>query len=426
MVSLGKPILSKFEGDVKHNSSFFKSLFFTAIIGFSSATSLAQSFEDELLNITEEGTSKSTSQVEAQREIQNKILTGVARDQVIEIIGEKRYQKNRTMVENRIVRESAKFIPFVQPGNIQKLPDGSWKMKVDLKLSLGSLRKMVIDTGLLSDADTPVTVLPMITFTDRMKAVSFRWWMGDSQDEVRKPLVEWSRALENQLHRELMKQGFHLLLPLEGTVSNQLPQPFRIDRASSQDLKMIGDYLGISMVVRGDVRVKDSKEVPGAWQLQVKLEVIPVQGGRTVAEISRTLETDAGPSAIVVKKKLEKESADLARDLATQVFEAWTRGTLAATTLKLAVRGNLTPKQLAEFRSQFLKSKSMRDIKALRERLFEPGQVTYEIDYAASPEDFREKLKRLELSTFSEKVLPEDGADGLSIPFVLEVKPKGV
>jgi hypothetical protein len=411
---------------VKHN--FFASIwsFLTAVSILLSGHSYAQGFDDELLSISEEGGSKATSQLEAQREIQSKLISGVARDQVIEIIGEKRYQKNRTMVENRIVREAAKFIPFVQPGDIQKQPDGSWKMKVDLKLSVGSLRKMVIDTGLLSDADTPVTVVPMITFTDRMKAVSYRWWMGDSQDEVRKPLVEWASALENQLHRELMKQGFHLLLPLEGTVSNQLPQPFRVDRASSQDLKMIGDYLGISMVVRGDVRVKDSREIPGAWQIQLKLEVIPVQGGRTVAEISRTLETDSGPSAIVVKKKIEKEAGDLAKDLSTQVFEAWTRGTLAATTLKLAVKGNLTPKQLSEFRSQLLKSKSMRDIKAIRERLFEPGQVTYEVDYAASPEDFREKLKSLELSTFHEKFVQDAGADGLSTPFTLEVRPKGV
>ncbi len=411
---------------MKHNHFYNIPFLIFIALGHFSHVSQAQTIEDELLTITEEGTSKASQQLEAQKEIQNKVITGVARDQVIEIIGEKRYQKNRTIVESRLVRESAKFIPFVQPGEIQKLPDGTWKMKIELKLSAGSLKKMIIDAGLFSDADTPVTILPMITTTDRMKGISFRWWMGDSQDEVRKPLVDWSRILENQLQRELMKQGFHLLLPLEGTISNQLPQPFRIDRASSQDLKMIGDYLGISMVVRGDIRVKESKDVPGAWQVQVKLEVAPVQGGRTVAEISRTLETDSGPSSIAVRKKLEKDSSDLARDLSTQVFEAWTRGTLAATTIKLAVKSSLTPRQMAEFRIQFLKSKSMRDIKALRERLYEPGQVTFEVDYAASPEDFREKLKKLELSTFQERVLSENGGDGVNLPIVLEVKSKGL
>lgn len=157
--------------------------------------------------------------------------------------------------------------------------------------------------------------------------------------------------------------------------------------------------------------------------------MLPVQGGRTVAEISRTLETDVGPSAIVVKKKIEKEIADISRDLASQVFEAWTRGTLAATTLRLAVKGSLTPRQLSEFRSQLMKSKSMRDIKAIKKRLFEPGRVIYEVDYAASPEDFRDKLKGLELAGFAGKSVVDSelgDADGLTVPYTLEVRPKGL
>jgi len=412
---------------VKHNSLL--SIVGIALSIIISSISTAQNIEDELLSITEEGVSKATSQVEAAREIQAKAVSGSAREQVIEIIGEKRYSKNRALVENRIVREAAKFIPFVQPHDVQKQSDGSWKMKVDLKVSIGSLRKMVIDTGLLTDADTPVTMLPIITFTDRFKSVSFRWWMGDSQDEIRKTIVDWSRVFDSGLHKELMRQGFHLLLPLDETVSNQIPPVFRTDRASGQDLKALGDYLGISMVVRGDVRIKDSKEVPGSWQVQIKLEVLPVQGGRTVAEISRTLETDVGPSAIVVKKKIEKEIADLSKDLATQVFEAWTRGTLAATTLRLAIRGNLSPRQLSEFRSQLMKSKSMRDIKAMRERMFEPGRVVYEVDYAASAEEFRDKLKTLELVGFQGKQVVDSElgeADGVTVPYTLEVRPKNL
>lgn len=412
---------------MKHN--FFLQVFALVLTLMMSSVSHAQNIEDELLSITEEGTSKATSQVEAAREIQAKAVSGSAREQVIEIIGEKRYTKNRALVENRIVREAAKFIPFVQPHDVQKQTDGSWKMKVDLKVSIGSLRKMVIDTGLLTDADTPVTMLPMITFTDRFKSVSFRWWMGDSQDEMRKTIVDWSRVFDSGLHKELMRQGFHLLLPLDETVSNQIPAAFRTDRASGQDLKALGDYLGISMVVRGDVRIKDSKDVPGSWQVQIKLEVLPVQGGRTVAEISRTLETDVGPAAIVVKKKIEKEIADISKDLATQVYEAWTRGTLAATTLRLAVRGNLSPRQLSEFRSQLMKSKSMRDIKAMRERMFEPGRVVYEVDYAASAEEFRDKLKLLELAGFHGKQVVDSElgeGDGITLPYTLEVRPKNL
>ncbi|CAN5521004.1 hypothetical protein BH10BDE1_BH10BDE1_14590 [soil metagenome] len=412
----------------KHNFffAFLSSLLIVAAMAISQ-TAGAQNNEDELLSVTSEGTSKATSQVEATREIQSKALSGAAREQVIEMIGEKRYAKNKPLVENRIIREAAKFVPFVQPGDIAKLPDGSWKMKVDLKISVGSLRKMVIDTGLLTDADTPVTILPMIAFTDRVKAVSYRWWMGDTRDESRKSLIEWAKIVQLGLHKELMHQGFHLQLPLEGALSNAIPPAFRVDRASSQDLKQLGEYLGISMALRGDVRVKDSKENAGGWQIQARLEVIPVLGGRTVAEVSRTFETDPGPADIVVRKKLEKEISEMAKDLSTQVLEAWTRGTLAATTIRLAVRGQLSPKQLSDFRTQL--SKSMRDIKAMRERLFEPNRVVFEVDYAASPEEFRDKLKGLALPGFTEKLVVDaelGAADGVNLPFTLEVRPKSL
>ncbi len=409
---------------MKHNC-FSSLLTISLIIICLESKSYGQNNDDELLLVTTEGTSKASSQVEATREIQSRALTGTAREQVIEIIGDKRYAKNKAIVESRIVREAAKFIPFVQPGDIVKLPDGSWKMKLDLRVSLGSLRKMVIDTGLLSDADTPVTVLPMIAFTDRVKAVSYRWWMGDSRDDSRKSVVEWARIVHQGLHKELMHQGFHLQLPLSGTLSNAIPPVFRVDRASSQDLKQLGEYLGISMALRGDVRVKDSKESLGGWQIQVRLEVIPVQGGRTVAEISREFETEAGPSEIIVKRKLEKEISEMSKDLASQVHEAWTRGTLAATTLRLAVKGGLSPKQLSDFRTQF--TKALRDIKAMRERLFEPGRVVFEIDYAATPEEFRDRLKGIALPGFTEKLIVDaelGAADGTTVPFTLEVKPK--
>jgi hypothetical protein len=419
---------SQMSFQAKHNFffSFLATVLMLTALGISTNV-VAQNNEDELLSVTSEGVSKATSQVEAAREIQLKALQGAAREQVIEMIGDKRYSKNKALVENRIVREAAKFVPFVQPGEIAKLPDGSWKMKVDLKISVGSLRKMVIDTGLLTDADTPVTILPMIAFTDRVKAVSYRWWMGDTRDDSRKSLIEWAKVVQLGLHKELMHQGFHLQLPLEGALSNSIPPAFRVDRASSQDLKQLGEYLGISMALRGDVRVKDSKENPGGWQIQARLEVIPVSGGRTVAEISRTFETDAGPADIVVRKKLEKEIGEMSKDLSTQVLEAWTRGTLAATTIRLAVRGQLSPKQLSDFRTQL--SKSLRDIKAMRERLFEPGRVIFEVDYAASPEEFHEKLKSLALPGFTEKLIVDaelGAADGVNLPFTLDVRPKSL
>ncbi len=394
---------------------------------------------EELISITAEATSQLASAADAAREIQQKTVAATARDQVLELIGEKRYQKSRALAEGRLVREANKFIPFVQPGEPRKQPDGTWKMKVEMRLSLASLKKMIIDAGLLSDSDTPVAMLPMIVYTDRIRSTSLRWWLesgatstsSDTAQEQKKTLTELKLILESAIHKELMKQGFHLILPIDGLVSPPFPTVLRTDRPVGSDLKALGEYFSVSMVLRGDVRVRQA-EIPAGrdgpinqWGIQVKLEVVPVSGGRTVAEIVRTYTTDSGPMDLALKRKLEKESTEISKDLANQVFDAWTKGTLAATTYRLAVRGALSPRQMTEFKSQLMKA--VREVKSIRERLFEPGRTIFEIDFAATSEQFRDQLKSLELPGFLDRYVADTTngeADGLTIPFTIELKAK--
>lgn len=76
-----------------------------------------------------------------------------------------------------------------------------------------------------------------------------------------------------------------------------------------------------------------------------------------------------------------------------------------------------------------MKAKAMRDIKAMRERMFEPGRVVYEVDYAASAEEFRDKMKALEFAGFHSKHVVDSElgeADGITVPYTLEVKAKSL
>jgi hypothetical protein len=377
---------------------------------------------DELMTVTSEPTSKAASSAEASREIQLKALAGTARDLTIEIIGETRYTKNRALVESKIVKEAARFIPFVVPGELIRTPDGGFKAQVELKVSTLSLRKLIMDLGLLSDGQTPVSIFPMLAVTDRSKTLSYRWWNGDGGDPQRQTLLDWHRDLQMTLHRELMRQGFHLMVQPEGTMSSILPMAFKVERASQQDVQEFGQLTGASMVLRGDLRVRESKEVTGAWTVQIKMVVDPVVRGRSVAEVSRTYETEIGPTEVVVKKVLQKESEELSKDLATQVFEAWSRGTLTTTPLRLAIRGQFSPQQLVEIRQ--LLQRAHREIKAIRERSLEQQRVDFEIDWSSTPAQFVDKIKAMELPGYQKKISSESqgSGDGSSAPLFIELK----
>ena len=372
----------------------------------------------DLVTISVDGVSKAGSAVEAAREIQGTVISDAARAHVTEIIGEKRYQKNKSVIENKIIKQSGKFIPFVNVGQPVSLPDGSWKMSVELKLSMSSLRKMIIDNGFMNDAFGPSTILPTISFVDRRTGVSLRWWQGEPKDETRKFLQQLSQQFHHRIQGEFSRQGFHVIKPL-GLQISPLPESYRADRLSGADLIFVSEYYGASMVLRGDVRLREAKDSAGRLmsvaQIAIKIEIIQANSGRVVAEVSRQFDADSGAYETAVRSKIGSEAVEIAKDLATQVFEAWQRGTLNSNLMRLAVRGQLTPKQLAELKSGIMQG--MRELKTLKERSFETGQVVFEVDYSGERNAFDEKLKGLQLTAFTTKV-----SDSSENGVVLDVK----
>lgn len=368
---------------------------------------------DELLTVTYEGMSRLETPIEAQREIQAKAVSETARAQALELLGEKRYQKNKGPVETRIVRQAVKFIPFVNPGSLQKLPDGSWKMPVEMKISMPSLQKMVLDAGFMSESEGPASILPMIAFVDRTKATSVRWWMGEEKGEAHRFLAQLGRSVHQALGLELLRQGFHLIRP-QGLTVSPLPEAFRVDRPSSQELKFISDYFQATMILKGDVRLREARTRSGVYLCSVRLQVVQTASGRTIGEVSRTIETEAGAYEAVVRAKVNAEMPEIAKDLAVQVLDAWQRGTLNANLLRLAVRGPLNPRQVTEFKSELLKS--VREVKSMRERLFEPGQITFEVDFAGQPDQLAERLGSAQLEGFATRVAASgSGGAGVTI-----------
>ena len=373
------------------------------------ATCFAQS---ELQTLNVEGVSKAESPTTAASEIQNHAIEETARAQVIQMIGEKRYLKSKNLIESRVVRsaQAAKFMPYVQPGPMVKLPDGSWKMPLEIRFSVANLRNMILGIGLMNDTDGAASIVPLVSFVDRIKNVQMRWWMGEDKDDAHKFLTQLSRDFYEKFQSEFSRVGFHMIRP-QGTVSTTLPEALRTERLTVGDLKSISNYYQAQLLMKGDVRIRESKDTPNAFTINVRIQVIQTQAARTVAELSRTFDTDAGVFEAVVRNKLRVETPEIAKDLGAQVMDVWSRGTINANLVKLAVRGTLTPAQLNTFKNEF--SQTVKEVKSVRERMFEPGQVTFEIDYNGEPSQFVDRMKALQLAGF--QMTPAD----LNIPRVV-------
>ncbi len=356
---------------------------------------------EEMTALTEEGASKADSAPEASRAIIQSVTQSVARRSVIEMIGEKSYQKNKTVVENRIIRESFKFIPFVTPGTPVKVGDG-WKMSVQLKVSLSSLREMVLTNGLLFDVEGPAAILPLVALSDRINQRQWRWWLLEKDDEGRKFLLQVQDRFNQAMYSEMNLKGFYLIRPQTTALVGVLPASFRSERLRPEDLRFWGEFFNAQMALKGDLRLRESSAIAGGYQISIKLQAVQTANSRSVAEVSRTYDTEPGVYETVVRSKLATALPEVAKDLTTQIVDAWQKGTLGSNLLRLSVRGRLGPKQVNEFRTSVLKS--MREIKMMRERVIETDNITFEVDFAGGAQDFGEKFRQLTIPGFTMRV----------------------
>jgi hypothetical protein len=393
-----------------------------ALISVAPSIAEAQRVGD-LSTVTVDGVSRESAPSDAVKEATAWAVLSTAREQVIEVLGAATFEKNKAAIEKKIIKQSTRFIPFVNPGSPVEQKDGSWKVPVELKVSQASLRKILLDEGFVgttaNGTSSAASILPLVAFTDRTKTVSLRWWMGDEKGADQKYLVSLENMLHAKLADEIQKQNLVLTKPPTQEANFELPQNLQIERPSSQDLSALAAYFKVAMIARGDVRVVPSN-VAGAGTVTVKIQVVQATApDRVIAEVVREFTSDPhAPSMEAgVRNKAVSEFAALSKDLAIQVQAAWQRGTVGTNFVSLAVRGALNPQEQTAFKTAFVRN--VHEVRDLKERMFEHELVTYEADFSGDAAQFANRMRALKLAGFDIRV----GADTGSRVITLDVKP---
>ncbi len=368
----------------------------------------AQAIND-LSTMNLEGVSKQTLPNDAVREVTEALTISTARSQVVRSIGEASYRKNKSMIEDKILKNPSRFIPFINPGAPLKQRDGSWIVSVEMKLSNASLKKILLESGLVAASNSLVSVLPLIAVVDRAKSTSLRWWLGDVKSPEQKLNVPMINLLHSKLAEEFQKQSLAFTKPSSEQIAS-IPESLRLERPASAELTAIGNFFKSSLIAKGDIRILPSPAA-GTGAVQVKIQVVQTSApDRVIAEVSRDFTSDPHAPSVEVglRTRAAAEFATMAKDLAAQVQSASQKGSVGTNFLSLAVRGPLTPLQQSAFKNAFVQA--VREARDVKEHLYERGQVTYEVDYSGDANQFANRMKALRLDGFQLQV--PDGQAG--------------
>lgn len=326
------------------------------------------------------------------------------------MIGSEKTQRNREVIENRIVRNSGRYVLSIQAGSLVREGPES-KMEVLMRVSLSNLRALLLDEGLLYETEGPPKVLPAVLFSDRVNSQNFGWWFQERGSENRW-ISDLTQVFEGQLKEELREIGFYGKAPVGSNFSKSVPEAYRVANIQRGDALFLGEFFKSSIILRGHIAFRNKPLFDNVYTLDVRVEALHSQNGRVLGEVVRTYETGSGHFQTVVERELREKGSELAKDIASQLSDAWRRGTFGASLLQLTVNGSLSPKELDNFKESVLIQ--LRDVKGLRERRIRSQSVTFEMDSSAVPQQLAQAFRNAQINSYMVEV-SEVKSDGLTL-----------
>lgn len=358
---------------------------------------------DDLIERVVELESKEKNAVLAKKEILEEAILKTSENLVEELVGEAKSTRNKILIQNKILKNSARFIPYTKTGELIALnafaantnasvsgainranvsnnasnADSNFKMAVTLKIKIDELKKLLLENGLFYENDGSPIVVTFIKWIDGNQDQGYSWWLEEASTKSMASLMVIEKAFETYLKSSLQKNYFYLIRPAAFNYQYYLDKPTGSDLVSLSDMQSFAQNLGAQIIIKGQVLVKGP-------QLHFDLEGLQVQNLRAIAQVSRKFPIEKNKEAFEV----------LSQELSSQILEAWQKGSLGASLYRLSFTGRMPPLARENIKD-FFKTK-LKELKNMKERYLEYSKLTYDIEASQNPMMFKEKLPQFD------------------------------
>lgn len=320
--------------------------------------------------------------------------------------GDEVFNKQRSLIESRIVKDFSKYVPSSRHVEIKELPEG-FKSTVMVKLNRRDLMKRASEIGLRRPSEMEPIVLPVWTWIDEVKGVQHSWWQPMTSTENlwwQSVALNWETSAAGAFE----KQGVQFLRPQQLKFVTAVPESARKMNLGKEDIDTMAKHWRAPMALDGAVRVSAVAGKTDVYRIDLNWTVRFLRNGREVGEIVRSFETDPGSFDIVVDRKLKEIKDTIVQEIAEQVGETRQRGTLQAETVEFEINGDLSPAQKELLRAHL--AAKYRGIKGVRERILAGKKTTFEVDLVQPLPDAAKELVDITLPNMNVRLDSQESA----------------
>jgi hypothetical protein len=321
----------------------------------------------------------------AKKKMLDEAMSKTSEALVQEIIGPDRYQKFKNEIQNKILKQTARFIPVLKTTDIKQEADGQFSLDVTMQVSLKNLEAILKEQGLLYEMESTPIILPVVHYIDQVQGKSFRWWRSMRDAD----LNGHYNNLERYLQKNFVEQGFFVERP-NGTGLDLLrPALFDKDSFTNEDWLQLAQLYKVSAIIEGEIRVLMPQGVTDNQGIEIRLLARQINTGKVLAELLRKGQWDSRD--FWNQKRVQQWLDSTFKDLAVQVKESWQRGTFSSSVLKLIVKGGMPLTRFQKFKEQ-VQSQS-RSIRQIRERVISAEELVFDIDVTGNTSDLSTQLQ---------------------------------
>lgn len=339
---------------------------------------------------------------ESKQEALDRATEEATRKMVSDALGAERTTALWAQIGPKILKSSGRFLLSAKVTAQAPVAAGS-KTTVVLRISPDNLDSLLKEMGLF--AGGTVRLLPLLTVVDS-RGVRYAWW-AEGDDRQTGPAQDYFKKIYHQIQTQFRGKSIFVLDPLSASFRAGVPSSYRTELLRREDQALLAQYLKADVLLTGKVEVVRARPDAPEHKVDYSVELWQARNLRGVAELAKSdpVPTDAPKS---VGATLDMTGKKLFGELAARLSEAVNGGTLNLAVMRIQVNGLSSYKQQTDFKNQLA---DLREIRAVKERLLEPGRVTYEVETPTAAAELARSLQRVHFTGFTVAVeaAPDNG-----------------
>lgn len=310
---------------------------------------------------------------EARQEAFEKATEQATRQLAEDVIGADRVAKIWPQMAPKVLRQSTRYVLFIKGSAPQQQPDGV-KIQVQMRLSPDNLEALLREVGAVAVGS--VRLLPLVHISEP-KGSRYFWWAEMAPDSKSATQAqEYFKKLLLALGSQLKEKNIYMLDPSSASFRMGVPSAYRLELLRREDQVLLGQYLKADVVLTGQVEVVKPRPDSPDSRIDVNLQLWHTRSGRVIAEFSKS-EPVSGDVPKVIAAAMDQMYGKAFKEISAKLSDAVAAGNLNLNVVRVTVVGSLNYKQQADFKRLL---GNVRDVRVLKERLFEPSRVTFEAE----------------------------------------------